>query len=159
MTKAFHEIPGPVGHWFWGHLRERRRNPLTLYMDGFRKFGPLVRYRMGSFRVLLVNDAELAHKLLLNSNEALRKGKPYDVLRILFGNGLLTSEGAFWKKQRKLMQPAFHRQSLELSLRAMTKCVDRRNQELRETLQHATSAKEQVLDLRDEIMRLTQEIP
>lgn len=155
--QPYKSIPGPQGHWFWGHLRERRQDPLHFYMESVREFGPLVRFRMGTYPVVLVSEPALAHEVLLNASQNLRKGKPYDVLRILFGNGLLTSEGAVWKRQRKLMQPAFHRASLTLSLHAMRACVARRFDAIERAIDQSSDAT-LCLNASDEFMRLTLDI-
>lgn len=61
----------------------------------------------------LVSNAQTAHQVLTKHGETTRKAQLLvNVLRSSFGNGIFTSDGAFWKRQRKLMQPTFHHGSL-----------------------------------------------
>lgn len=65
------------------------------------------------FRKLVVtSQPEHIRHILQGNNKNYRKSFAYDILRLLLGNGLLTSEGDFWRRQRRLAQPAFHRERL-----------------------------------------------
>ncbi len=68
---------------------------------------------------------EYARYILQDNSKNYHKSLAYDVLKVLLGNGLLTSEGEFWKKQRRLAQPAFHRRKLKAF--AMMMILRRRN--------------------------------
>src|SRR3954471_933278 len=61
---------------------------------------------------LLVTHPDAIKHVLVDNHQNYVKGKYVDRMRILVGNGLLVSDGAFWLRQRRLMQPAFHRQRL-----------------------------------------------
>ncbi|MGA8059638.1 MAG: cytochrome P450 [Candidatus Binataceae bacterium] len=103
--------PGPRGHLLLGSLREVQREPLGLLRDGFRNHGDVVSFRFGSTRALLLAHPDhIGHVLHDNHRNYDKHNVDYAMLRRLLGNGLLTSDGAFWHRQRRLMAPMFHRQ-------------------------------------------------
>jgi cytochrome P450 len=103
--------PGPRGHLLLGSLREVQRDPLGLLRDGFREHGDVVRFRFGSTpALLLAHPGHIGHVLHDNHRNYDKHNVDYAMLRRLLGNGLLTSDGAFWHRQRRLMAPMFHRQ-------------------------------------------------
>ncbi len=68
----------------------------------------------GGTRTYVVSDPELAREILVEKAGKFHKAQMLrDATGIFLGNGLLTSEGEFWKRQRKLAQPAFHSQRIE----------------------------------------------
>ncbi|HVB81165.1 MAG TPA: cytochrome P450 [Candidatus Binataceae bacterium] len=103
--------PGPRGHLLLGSLREVQREPLELMRAGFREYGDVVRYRFVATRAfLLAHPDHIRHVLHDNHRNYDKHNVDYAMLRRLLGNGLLTSDGAFWYRQRRLMAPMFHRQ-------------------------------------------------
>lgn len=95
-----------------GHLAAFQQNRLALYHDTARE-GGVVRLRMGVVDVYHVSDpAAIQH--ILQDNQRNYGRHPYGqrLLRLLTGNGILTLDGEAWLKQRRLAQPAFHRQRL-----------------------------------------------
>jgi cytochrome P450 len=94
-----------------GSLREVQRDPLGMLRDGFRDHGDVVRLRFGTTRALLLAHPEHIGRVLHDNHRNYDKHNvDYAVLRRLLGNGLLTSDGEFWRRQRRLMAPMFHRQ-------------------------------------------------
>ena len=114
------EAPGPQGHWFWGSLRERRSESLPFLLRMHREYGDVAQWRMGPVnRVLsLVNPEHVKHVLVEHVGQY-TKGVGAQRLSAMLGNGLLTSEGDFWKRQRRLAQPAFHLERLVPLVRVM----------------------------------------
>ncbi|RKH02594.1 cytochrome P450 [Corallococcus sp. CA053C] len=114
------EAPGPRGHWFWGSLRERRSESLPFLLRMHREYGDVAQWRMGPVnRVLsLVNPEHVKHVLVEHVGRY-TKGVGAQRLSAMLGNGLLTSEGDFWKRQRRLAQPAFHLERLVPLVRVM----------------------------------------
>jgi cytochrome P450 len=103
--------PGPRGHFLLGSLREVQHEPLKLLYDGFREHGDVVRFRFGATRAFfLAHPDHIRHVLHDNHRNYDKHNIDYAMLRRLLGNGLLTSDGAFWHRQRRLMAPMFHRQ-------------------------------------------------
>jgi cytochrome P450 len=67
----------------------------------------------GLRKVYLVNNPDMAQHILQKNYNNYTKGRGYEVLAHLLGNGLVTNEGENWHKQRTLIQPAFHRGTLK----------------------------------------------
>src|SRR3954463_11456059 len=105
---------GPRGNWLVGCMRHLRRDPLGLYTRANRDYGHYVRIRAfpGVYVHLLTHPEAVEHVLQKNHRNYRKPDFFNKPVSLLAGNGVLTSEGDFWLKQRRLMQPAFHRQSL-----------------------------------------------
>jgi cytochrome P450 len=75
--------------------------------------GDVVRWRLGPVTVYLLRHPDAVQRVLVDQHRNYdKKTRGYDALRMFLGNGLLTSEGDFWKRQRRIAQPAFHRQRI-----------------------------------------------
>jgi cytochrome P450 len=105
---------GPHGHWLLGCSREFQRNPVELYTRAWREYGDYVRIRAfaGIYVHLLVHPEGVEHVLSRNHKNYRKPDFFNGPVSLLTGNGVLTSEGGDWLRQRRLMQPAFHRQHL-----------------------------------------------
>ena len=77
-----------------------------------REHGDLVHFRIGPQHVYLVMRADLTRAVLATHQRAFKKGPGFERARIVLGNGLLTSEGDFHLRQRRMLQPAFHRRTV-----------------------------------------------
>ncbi|MET1053972.1 MAG: cytochrome P450 [Pedobacter sp.] len=81
----------------------------------FRQFGNI--YKVYSERrksyTYVINDPEMIKHVLITNNRNYTKGVGIDRVKILLGNGIMGSEGEYWKKQRRMVQPAFHRKVTE----------------------------------------------
>lgn len=110
-TTSPQKISGPKGSWFWGNLSEFSRDPLALLERCARDYGDVVQLRFANKQILLLNHPADIEFVLATGAKNFRKTMGYrtPMMRRLFGQGLLTSEGAFWTRQRRLSQPAFHR--------------------------------------------------
>src|SRR5690349_18489523 len=103
--------PGPRGHFLIGLLPELRANPLRLLLRAAEEHGDVVRLHFGPVTATLVRDpASVKHVLQDAAHNYGRGTRGYQALRETLGDGLLTSEGSFWQRQRRIAQPAFHRQ-------------------------------------------------
>ena len=104
--------PGPRGFPILGILPALRRDPTAVFTRTARRFGDVVYLKIGPRRgFLLTNPADIRHVLQDNARNY-HKSPLYDKLRVALGNGLLISEDDFWLRQRRIAQPAFHRQRI-----------------------------------------------
>lgn len=107
------EPSGPPPMSLWQVLRAPRADPLQRWEQIAREHGPVARYRRGLGTSYLISTAEGAKRVLQeNASNYLKEHSTYSLLRAIFGNGLFTSNGAFWLRQRRLAQPAFHRERI-----------------------------------------------
>ncbi|MGA9521473.1 MAG: cytochrome P450 [Myxococcaceae bacterium] len=106
--------PGPRGHFLLGSLPDVRRDILGFMHALPETYGEVVRFRLGPETVHLVRRPEhVKHVLLDNHRNYSKDTHGFRALRRILGNGLLTSDGEFWLRQRRIAQPAFHRKHIE----------------------------------------------
>jgi cytochrome P450 len=106
VTREVRMMPG--GQRVLGHALEFGRDPLALFQRA-REHGDVVRIRFGPFRVYVLNSPGAIREALVGEARKLGKGLSFGRARRLIGNGLVMSEGESHHRQRRLMQPAFHR--------------------------------------------------
>jgi len=109
-------------------------------------YGDVVAFRLGPERTVLLSHPEHLHEVLVRQHRAFQKGRRGDVSKQWLGEGLLNSEGARHQRQRRLLQPAFHRQRLAQYATVMTTCAAR----LRQAWQDGDT-----LDITPAMMRVT----
>lgn len=116
------------GRWpFLGHtpalLRQR-----SAFTDSLHAHGEIVKLQLGPMPAYFVTSPRLAQEVLVNAGPKFRKGVMFDKFKPFVGNGLVLSNGDFHRRQRRLMQPAFHRDRLtayaETMRRAATELSD-----------------------------------
>ena len=92
--------------WSLGPLNS---NPLEYFTRIAREYGDIVGLRILNFKTIFINHPDLIEEVLVTNARRYSKGRVLRANRHVFGEGLLTSEGDFWLRQRRLSQPAFHR--------------------------------------------------
>ena len=92
--------------WSLGPLND---NPLDYFTKVAREYGDIAGLRVLNFRSIFINHPDLIEEVLVTNARKYSKGRVLRANRHVFGEGLLTSEGDFWLRQRRLAQPAFHR--------------------------------------------------
>ena len=145
--------PGPRGLPLVGMLPAVRRDPIGTFLDAARRFGDVAYLRIGPRRgYLATNPADIRHVLADNARNY-RKSPLYDKLKASLGHGLVTSEGAYWLRQRRLAQPAFHKHRIAALASVMT-------QTILEAVERwePLAARGDVVDIGEEMMHLTQAI-
>jgi cytochrome P450 len=96
-----------------GNLISMSADPLDFLVRTARRFPDLVHVRMLGGGYVQVNDPHLIEEVLVARSAAFHKDKGLKVYaRAVFGDGLLSSDGDFWLRQRRLAQPAFHRERI-----------------------------------------------
>jgi cytochrome P450 len=88
------------------------RDPIGVLSGLHRRHGDLVHFRIGPQRVYVVLRADLIRAVLVTHQKSFKKGPGFEAARIVLGDGLLTSEGDFHLRQRRMLQPAFHRRTV-----------------------------------------------
>ena len=99
--------PGPKGTLLGGNVRQFRAALLNFLLETAREYGPLASFRIGPRRVFLASGPDLIEQVLVTDAKHYIKHFGARAFKPVLGNGLVTSEGAFWHRQRKLIQPAF----------------------------------------------------
>ena len=116
--------PGPRGYPILGVLPRLRTDALRTFVDAAARYGDLVHMKVGPYHGFLALDPADVRHVLQDNARNYHKSPVYERLRDGVGNGLLTSEDAFWLRQRRLAQPAFHRQRLVAMADAMVACTE-----------------------------------
>ena len=113
-VKSISTLQGPPPDFFGGNLISFRRDVLAFSMNNLHNYGDLVPLKFFNFDAYQVNHPDLIGEILTKRYRAWRKSFVYKfILADYIGDGLLISDGDFWRKQRKLMQPAFHTQRIQ----------------------------------------------
>jgi cytochrome P450 len=143
--------PGPRGHFLVGNLLAFRRDVLGLLLESRRVYGDLVRFRLGPQIIHLISHPEhIKHVLVAHQSNYDKDTRSSAKIRAATGLGLLTSNGAFWLRQRRLTQPAFQPRQVV----GLTEIMTSTTAALLERWQvHADSGRP--LDIASEMMRLT----
>lgn len=106
------EIPTLPSRGYMGHLNEIQRDPLELFLRA-QGLADMVHLKIAHMRpVLIFHPEQIHHVLVTNPGNYLKKTRGYDHMRFVLGRSVLTSDGEFWKHQRRIMQPAFHRRRI-----------------------------------------------
>jgi len=114
-AQPLERAPTFPGAGLLGHLPEVNRNILGLLGTARDACGPIARLRLGHKTAHAVFTADLAEQVLIVQRDKFVKYSTITTkvgLPIVLGQGLLMSTGELWAKQRKLMNPSFHRQSI-----------------------------------------------
>jgi cytochrome P450 len=104
--------PVAPGHWLLGNLPDFRKDMLGFFTRTAREQGDVVMMQLGTRRPFLISHPDFVEQVLVTENRKFGKSYVFELLRAMLGNGLLNSEGDFWLRQRRLMQPAFSRASV-----------------------------------------------
>jgi len=138
--------PGPKRKPVIGYLREFRHDPPAFLTKLAREHGDVVNFKLGPQDMYLLNHPDYIRDVLVTNNRNFVKSRGLQMAKRFLGESLLTSEGEFHRRQRRLAQPAFHRQRINSYADAM--------------IDHAFRTRErwqgdQTLDIWQEMMRLT----
>jgi cytochrome P450 len=141
--------PGPRGAAFAWRLLRAPNGWLDVLTECVRQYGNVVSFRFFGVPVCLINDLAAIEHVLVANHQSFSKSMDYRALSRVLGQGLLTSEGEFWKRQRRLVQPAFFRDRILSYGGLMTSCTAR----LIEDWQDG-----EVRDVHRDLMRVTLQI-
>jgi cytochrome P450 len=140
---------GPKGHLLGHNLREYASDPLGFLSRCAREYGDIVQLRFMGQTFYLLSHPDLIEYVLVDNNRNFTKTKILKRNGRLLGEGLLTSQGEFWRRQRRLAQPAFHRKRITAYGEVMANFAERSLEGWRDG---------QTIDIHEEMTRLTLEI-
>ena len=141
--------PGPKGMPVLGHLLAFRKDPISFLMSAKEKYGDIVRFKIGGQDLFLFSHPDLIRDVLVTNHRNFVKGRALTWAKRLLGKGPLTSVGEFHRRQRRLAQPASHRQRIASYATAMTAHAVR----MRDQWKSGTT-----IDIHEAMMHLTLEI-
>ncbi len=136
-----------------GMLPAVRRDPVGVFMQAARRFGEVAYFKIGPRRGYLITNPDDVRHVLQDNARNYHKSPLYGKLRLFLGNGLLTSEDEFWLRQRRIAQPAFHRQRMAALASVMAEAA----RDAAAAWQPLASAGRPV-DIGEEMMRLTRTV-
>jgi len=146
--------PGPRGHFLLGSILDFKRDILQAMAQGWQTYGDLVRYQLGPVRVHGVSHPALAQAVFIEGKEFFGKLGPDNPLRLVLGDGLLTSsDNESWLRHRRMMQPIFHRSRIAHLFEGMFSCADAMLTRWQSQLQPGAT-----FDVHQEMMRVTLDI-
>jgi cytochrome P450 len=138
--------PGPKGLPLFGSVFEPRGDTIGYLTKCAREYGDVVFFRFLGVPACFVNRPDCIESVLVTQNNNFVKSKDYRAMRRVLGNGLLLSEGEFWRRQRKLIQPAFHQERIAAYAEIMVGYTQR---------MLASWSDGQTLDIHEAMIRLT----
>jgi len=145
-------LPPSLSTWHpLGHLPGMRDDVLGVFERAHAAHGDVVRVRVGPKHLVGLRHPEHWHHVLVTARERYTKDtRGYQMLRVVLGDGLVTSEGEHWRRQRRIAQPAFHRKTIATFADTMARAT----LDMAESWQrHAASG--EPIDVAAEMMRLT----
>jgi cytochrome P450 len=143
-------IPGPRGLPLLGVMPEMVSDMLGLFTKTARKYGGITQFKLLNSTYLLVTNPDYVRYILQDNYKNYIRGRSVETGRVLLGNGLPLIDGDFWLRERRLLQPAFHRERLGTLASTVRDVID--------AFLHAWEQKardKQAIDLDDEMMGLT----
>ena len=141
--------PGPKDRGLIGNFPMGTKDPLGTFTAWAHSFGDIFHYRFLHRHIYFLNHPDLIKEVLVAQAPNFRKGDAVRVNRRIFGNGLLSNEGASWLEHRRLIQPTFHRTRMDTYAATMVSYTQR---------MFETWNPGEVRDIHEDMMHLTLEI-
>ena len=143
-------IPGPRGLPLLGVMPEMVSDMLGLFTKTAREFGGIAQFKLLNSTYFLITNPDYVKYILQDNYKNYIRGRSVETGRVLLGNGLPLIDGDFWLRERRLLQPAFHRERLAALTTTASSVIDSFIQKWDRNAQNS-----QPLDLDEEMMRLT----
>jgi cytochrome P450 len=117
--------PGPGRFIPASDLQALRESPLAALVKVAGRYGDFFQYPVGFWTIYVANHPDAVRHILQENHRNYTKATfQYRLLAQVAGNGLLSSDGSFWRRQRRLAQPAFHRESLAALGKVMVEAAE-----------------------------------
>jgi len=104
--------PGPRSRIPFRYLRILQRDPIPFFQRLADDYGDASQFHVGPQQIFFFNHPDLIRELLVTQHRSFHKSRVLQRSKIIFGEGLLTSEEEVHRRQRRLVQPAFHRERI-----------------------------------------------
>lgn len=151
QTQTPHKtIPGPRGLPILGVMPEMVSDMLGLFTKTSREFGGIAQFKLLNSTYFLITNPDYVKYILQDNYKNYIRGRSVETGRVLLGNGLPLIDGDFWLRERRLLQPAFHRERLA----ALTSTASSVIESFIQNWEH-NAKNGKPLDLDEEMMRLT----
>lgn len=112
IQTPYKTIPGPRGLPILGVMPEMVSDMLGLFTKTAREFGGIAQFKLLNSTYFLITNPDYIKYILQDNYKNYVRGRSVEPGRILLGNGLPLIDGEFWLRERRLLQPAFHRERL-----------------------------------------------
>jgi cytochrome P450 len=142
--------PGPKTNLLWSKEDNFTKDILGYFARSVRKYNGISRAMVGPYAYVNISEPEYIERVFTHPDIYI-KGRDNKTLRFLLGNGLVTSEGEFWLKQRRLIQPLFHKQRLQTFVKKISDCTD-------VLIKNWEKRGGEVIDVHDEMTHVTLDI-
>lgn len=151
MNLPFPNIPGPKGHFLLGSLPDIQRDRVQFLIDLQREYGDVVKIRLGPVEGLVIFHPDAIQRVMQDNQSNYSKDTiAFNNMKLIFGNGLITSNGDFWLRQRRLMQPSFHKDKIN----HLCEMIVRQTQMALDSMESATRSGQEI-NITHEMMNLT----
>lgn len=157
--KPFDAIPQPPGSWILGNVPAFKADMLATLFEGQKTYGDRVRFRLLNKQALFIaHPDDLNYVLIRNNRNFIKTTRGYRAMRQLLGNGLVTSEGDFWLRQRRIAQPSFHKKRIHGFAETMVDVAEKSAREWEARLSAAEGGQAPVVRLSEEMTKITLDI-
>lgn len=151
MTLQGKAIPaGPKGHPLFGSVYHFAQNPIEYAVTHRPQYGDFYRVSSPFLKMCLVTDPELVKQILVDKHRCYVKSPQFKMLKVILGRSVLSTEGDIWRRQRRMLNPAFRKDRLVAFAHHMTFEIER----LSVYLENACGADKPV-DINQEMMNVT----
>ncbi len=117
--------PGPRGNLVTGNLSAFAHDPIQMLLDLQREYGGIARQKVGPYLMHTVTHPDGVRHVLQGNYKNYSRGKFYENFKLFFGDGLLTTDGEYWLRHRRMAQPLFHRKVVDGCTNTATEAIDR----------------------------------
>lgn len=144
-------IPIYRGHWLLGSAPELNKDIMGFMSAKTQELGDTFVAKLPIHDAIITSNPALIKQVLQTKQKQYKKTRMYEEMKLLLGQGLVTSAGDLWRKQRRLAQPAFYKRQLGELFKAMNAAVQKYLQELEQK-------RGQEIDMAQEMMEVTAKI-
>ncbi len=107
------EIPKAQGHWLWGSIKEFQRSTYAWPGEFARDMGGIAQFRLMHRKLIAINDPDLYDHVMVRNHNAYERSFHFKNQRVLFGRGMISTDGEEWAKKKARGAPAFNRDVLK----------------------------------------------